>query len=76
MNGPPSPIAPAEENRLQKERGLQRMHRFFFFTNIEFAEKKRKKIIAGDFFNVKNGSSFITSKSLSKNLTNSRELAF
>merc|ERR1711971_26537 len=23
---PPSPIAPAEENRLQKERGLQRMH--------------------------------------------------
>ena len=38
--------------------------------------KSVNKIKAGVFYNVKNGSSFITSKSSSKNLSNSRELAF
>ena len=33
-------------------------------------------LLAGVFYNVKNGSSFITSKSSSKNLGKSRELAF
>ena len=32
--------------------------------------------IVGVFYNVKNGSSFVTSKSSSKNFSNSRELAF